>query len=94
MRQKKSKWQHSHYGLEHHGLTNLGEVFWNLPTPRLYEKILTRGEGRLSHLGPITVRSGTPYRSFRRRQVHRPGIRRVRRISLGQDQSPHQREVF
>ena len=55
---KKGKGAHSHYGLEHHGLINLGEVFWNLPTPRLYEKILTRGEGRLSHLGPITVRSG------------------------------------
>jgi phosphoenolpyruvate carboxykinase (ATP) len=48
----------SHHGLENHGLTNLNEVFWNLPTPRLYEKILTRGEGRLSHLGPITVRTG------------------------------------
>jgi phosphoenolpyruvate carboxykinase (ATP) len=39
-------------------LTNLGEEFWNLPTPRLYEKIMVRGEGRLSHLGPITVRTG------------------------------------
>jgi len=58
MKQGKCEGQHSRYGLEHHGLTNLNEVFWNLPTPRLYEKILTRGEGRLSHLGPITVRTG------------------------------------
>ncbi|MFH1217170.1 MAG: phosphoenolpyruvate carboxykinase [Pseudomonadota bacterium] len=49
---------HSKYGLEHHGLSNLGEVFWNLPTSILYEKILIRGEGRLSHLGPIVVRTG------------------------------------
>ncbi|OKY74302.1 MAG: phosphoenolpyruvate carboxykinase (ATP) [Desulfobulbaceae bacterium DB1] len=49
---------HSKYGLEHHGLNNLGEVFWNLPTAILYEKILIRGEGRLSHLGPIVVRTG------------------------------------
>lgn len=50
--------KHSQYGLENHGLTNLNEIFWNLPTARLYEKILTRGEGRLSHLGPIVVRTG------------------------------------
>lgn len=48
----------TNYGLENHGLTNLNEVFWNLPTAVLYEKILTRGEGRLSHLGPIVVRTG------------------------------------
>lgn len=50
--------KHSNYGLENHGLTNLNDIFWNLPTPWLYEKILTRGEGRLSHLGPIVVRTG------------------------------------
>ncbi|MBI5556337.1 MAG: phosphoenolpyruvate carboxykinase (ATP) [Deltaproteobacteria bacterium] len=49
---------HTSYGLDNHGLTNLNEVFWNLPSSRLYEKILTRGEGRLSHLGPIVVRTG------------------------------------
>lgn len=58
MKRKQSNRRHSPYGLEHHGLTNLNEVFWNLPTPSLYEKILIRGEGRLSHLGPITVRTG------------------------------------
>jgi phosphoenolpyruvate carboxykinase (ATP) len=58
MKVKKGVCPHSRYGLENHGLTNLGEVFWNLPTPRLYEKIMIRGEGRLSHLGPIAVRSG------------------------------------
>jgi phosphoenolpyruvate carboxykinase (ATP) len=58
MKRNKCAWQQSSYGLENHGLTNLNEVFWNLPTPILYEKILTRGEGRLSHLGPIAVRTG------------------------------------
>jgi phosphoenolpyruvate carboxykinase (ATP) len=48
----------SSYGLENHGLTNLNEIYWNLPTAKLYEKILTRKEGRLSHLGPIVVRTG------------------------------------
>jgi phosphoenolpyruvate carboxykinase (ATP) len=48
----------STYSLKNHGLDNLNEVFWNLPTARLYEKILTRSEGRLSHLGPIAVRTG------------------------------------
>ncbi|MDW7773347.1 MAG: phosphoenolpyruvate carboxykinase (ATP) [Desulfobulbaceae bacterium] len=58
MKQQNCPRQKSHYGLENHGLSNLNEVFWNLPTPVLYEKILNRGEGRLSHLGPITVRTG------------------------------------
>ncbi|MFZ5799358.1 MAG: phosphoenolpyruvate carboxykinase (ATP) [Desulfobulbus sp.] len=58
MRSVKNQGRRSRFGLEHHGLTNLGEEFWNLPTPRLYEKIMVRGEGRLSHLGPITVRTG------------------------------------
>ncbi len=58
MKKKECTRQQGHYGLEHHGLINLNEVFWNLPTPKLYEKILVRGEGRLSHLGPIVVRTG------------------------------------
>jgi len=57
MKEKKCQ-NFTNFGLENHGLTNLNEIFWNLPTSRLYEKILTRGEGRLSHLGPIVVRTG------------------------------------
>ncbi len=49
---------HSRYGLENHGIRNPNDVFWSLPTARLYEKILPRAEGRLSHLGPIVVRTG------------------------------------
>jgi phosphoenolpyruvate carboxykinase (ATP) len=46
------------YGLSQYGLSNLNDVYWNIPTARLYEKILTRREGRLSHLGPLVVRTG------------------------------------
>ena len=49
---------HSDYDLGQYGLSNLNSVFWNIPTARLYEKILTRREGRLSHLGPLVVRTG------------------------------------
>ena len=37
----------SDYGLENHGLENLGTVYWNLPTPSLYEEIAFRREGRI-----------------------------------------------
>ena len=46
-------------GLEAHGLTNLGTVFWNLSTPVLYEKAIKRNEGVISHLGPLAVRTGS-----------------------------------
>jgi phosphoenolpyruvate carboxykinase (ATP) len=48
----------STYGLENHGLTNIGKAHWNLHTPALYEEIIKRGEGNIAHLGPIVVRTG------------------------------------
>lgn len=45
-------------GLEQHGLYNLDEIFWNLPTAALYEQALRRREGSMSHLGPLVVRTG------------------------------------
>ena len=45
-------------GLESHGLYNLERIFWNLPTPALYEQALLRHEGSLSHQGPLVVRTG------------------------------------
>ena len=48
----------SHYGLENHGLTGLGKVFWTLSAPELYEHALVRGEGSLSQCGPLVVRTG------------------------------------
>ena len=48
----------SHYGLEHHGIKNVGTIYWNPPTPVLYEEIVRRREGVMAHLGPIVVRTG------------------------------------
>ena len=48
----------SSYGLENHGLTNLGNTHWNYNTPRLYEEIIKRREGHFVHLGPVIVRTG------------------------------------
>lgn len=44
--------------LEEHGLVNLGQVFWNLSTPHLYEEVVRRMEGQIAHLGPLVVRTG------------------------------------
>jgi phosphoenolpyruvate carboxykinase (ATP) len=46
------------YGLEHHGIKNVGTIFWNPSTPVLYEEIVRRREGVMAHLGPIVVRTG------------------------------------
>jgi phosphoenolpyruvate carboxykinase (ATP) len=46
------------YGLIHHGLTNLRQSYWNLPTEALYEEIAFRGEARITSMGPIVVNSG------------------------------------
>jgi len=46
------------YGLEYLGLTNLGNVYWNLSTPALYEHAVHRYEAQISHLGPLVVRMG------------------------------------
>jgi phosphoenolpyruvate carboxykinase (ATP) len=46
------------YGLQNHGLTNLHRVYWNLSSASLYEEIVFRGEGRISHLGPVAVTTG------------------------------------
>ncbi|MGA9115568.1 MAG: phosphoenolpyruvate carboxykinase (ATP) [Bacteroidota bacterium] len=40
------------------GLRNLGTVYWNLSTPALYEEIVRRREGWISHLGPLVVHTG------------------------------------
>jgi len=49
----------STYGLDYLGLTNLGQVYWNLPTEALYEEVIFRGEGRTSLMGPLVVNTGT-----------------------------------
>jgi phosphoenolpyruvate carboxykinase (ATP) len=49
---------HSSVGLDRQGLKNLKAVYWNLPTPALYEEALKRNEGIMAHLGPLVVRTG------------------------------------
>jgi len=48
----------SRYGLEQHGIRNIGSVRWNLSTPVLYEQAIRRREGIIAHLGPLVVRTG------------------------------------
>ncbi len=48
----------SRYGIENHGIRNANVVYWNLPTPTLYEEAVRRREGLLAHLGPLVVRTG------------------------------------
>ena len=46
------------YGLEHHGLTNLRRVYWNLPAAALYEEAIHRSEGQVAAEGPLIVDTG------------------------------------
>ena len=48
----------SEYGVENHGISNAGTVYWNLNTPMLYEQATRRGEGHIAHLGPLVVYTG------------------------------------
>lgn len=50
--------QHSKVGLDTLGITNVHDVYWNLPTPALYEEAIRRREGIVAHLGPLVVRTG------------------------------------
>jgi len=42
-------------GLEYLGIRNIKKVHWNLSTPKLYEQATKRGEGVMSHLGPLVI---------------------------------------
>ncbi len=44
--------------IEELGFKNVGSIFWNASTPHLYEEIVRRREGQITHLGPIVVRTG------------------------------------
>ncbi|MBN1230258.1 MAG: phosphoenolpyruvate carboxykinase (ATP) [Anaerolineales bacterium] len=48
----------SDYGLENHGLFNLGIEYWNLPREALYEEAIYRGEGYLVEGGAFLAYSG------------------------------------
>ena len=44
--------------LKYQGIRNVAAVHWNLPASALYEKIVSRQEGLIAHLGPVVVRTG------------------------------------
>ena len=48
----------SDFGLENLGLSNLHQVYWNLPTEALYEEAVFRREGQTAQSGPLIVRTG------------------------------------
>ena len=45
--------------LSYLGLTNLGPVYHNPSTPRLYVEAIKRGEADVAHLGPLVVDTGS-----------------------------------
>jgi phosphoenolpyruvate carboxykinase (ATP) len=46
-------------GLDTHGITCEGTVWWNLPAAALYEHALAAGDGELAEGGPLVVSTGT-----------------------------------
>ncbi|MBT3221600.1 MAG: phosphoenolpyruvate carboxykinase (ATP), partial [Proteobacteria bacterium] len=46
------------FKLKNHGLTDLDRVYWNLPTPALYEESIFRVEAHIAHQGPLVVNTG------------------------------------
>jgi phosphoenolpyruvate carboxykinase (ATP) len=45
-------------GLEAHGITPEGTVWWNLTAPALYEHALARGDAEIAEGGPLVVSTG------------------------------------
>ena len=45
-------------GLEEHGIRNANLIYWTPPTAVLYEQIVKRGEGLVTHLGAVAVKTG------------------------------------
>ncbi len=48
----------SDFGLNNIGLTNLRQVYWNLPMEALYEEIIFRNEAKITLQGPIVANTG------------------------------------
>lgn len=46
------------YGIENQGLTNLRNVYWNLPSEALYEEAIFRREGKITKYGALAVNTG------------------------------------
>jgi phosphoenolpyruvate carboxykinase (ATP) len=49
----------SSFGVDQQGLRNLNMSYWNLTTPALVERIVSRREGVIAHEGAVVVRTGT-----------------------------------
>jgi len=45
-------------GLGQHGIKNVKDIYWNLTTAQLYEKIVENKEGVLAHMGPVCIETG------------------------------------
>jgi len=45
-------------GLEEHGISNANLIYWTSPTAVLYEQVVRRGEGLISHMGALAVKTG------------------------------------
>lgn len=92
--QKEAQALRSDYGLENHGLANLNNVYWNLPTAALYEEFTFRGEGHISHAGPLLVKSGKhTARAANDKYVVREGTTEDR-IWWGEYNRPYSPEKF
>jgi phosphoenolpyruvate carboxykinase (ATP) len=48
----------SSFGLDQHGITDAGTVYWNLPPAQLYELAIRRGEAVLASEGPLVCTTG------------------------------------
>jgi phosphoenolpyruvate carboxykinase (ATP) len=48
----------SDFRLKNIGIVNLRAAYWNLPAEALYEEIVFRSEGKLTHMGAIVVNTG------------------------------------
>jgi phosphoenolpyruvate carboxykinase (ATP) len=48
----------SSFGLDHLGIQNAQNEFWNLAAPVIYEHAIRRGEGVISQDGPLVVNTG------------------------------------
>lgn len=84
----------SDFGLKNHGISNLRAAYWNLPSEALYEEIVFRNEGRISHLGPVLVYTGkhTARAANDKFIVREPSSEE--QIWWGQYNRPYSREKF
>jgi phosphoenolpyruvate carboxykinase (ATP) len=92
--QEVSPLPHSPVALTDHGLANLGRVYWNVPTARLYEAALRRHEGMVAERGPLVVRTGgfTGRSPGDRYVIDEPGTRDS--IWWGEANKPYAAERF